>query len=116
MNTHKEPNDKYIVARENVLAILIDEYKQNCNYDALMRIMTVVEEYGGSVEPTPPSQIEEEPRIGATLELLATQRGKLLEALVDTSYVYTDSKQARVVYLEEIKKIDELMLALNNTK
>jgi hypothetical protein len=91
MNTHKEePKDKYIEAREKVLGILIDEYKQNCNYDALMRIMSVVEEYGGTLEPkeecdtscginadpadgfgkctcgaelaepTPPSQIEEE--------------------------------------------------------
>lgn len=62
MNTHKEESkDKYIEAREKVLDILIDEYKQNCNFDALMRIMAVVEEYGGTVEPTPPSQIEEEP-------------------------------------------------------
>ena len=59
MNTHKEESkDKYIEAREKVLDILIDEYKQNCNFDALMRIMAVVEEYGGTVKPTPPSQIE----------------------------------------------------------
>ena len=61
MNTHKEePKDKFIEAREKVLDILLDEYKQNCNFDALMRIMSVVEEYGGTIEPTPPSQIEEE--------------------------------------------------------